>query len=371
MLPGIGAPAAAPGPGRDSRVGILDGTRSVDGDARIRVALRTLRDSVVQSPLRDGLLAAASVVPALLAKAYARRPDLAPRTGRVWEAAGVLPVPYHFYQPVVRPSAVAEWGVEDPLIGVDLRVDAQLRLLVRLEKFAAEVPTAAVGSRAGGGAAFDYSNVSFKSGDAEALYGMVRLFHPARVVEVGAGHSTRMIRHALDANARDGHDSSHTIIEPYPKPWLAGLGAQEIVRERVERTDTRRFEDLAENDILFIDTSHVVRLGGDVLHLYLHVIPSLRPGVLVHMHDVFLPRDYPREWAADQKKFWTEQYLLQAFLGFNSQFEVLLALAYLSQHRHDELCRACPVYATEPGRVPGSFWMRRVAADPPLSSTSA
>jgi hypothetical protein len=96
-----------------------------------------------------------------------------------------------------------------------------------------------------------------------------------------------------------------------------------------------------------------------VQHLYLRVLPSLRPGVLIHVHDIFLPRDYPREWVADQKKFWTEQYLLQAFLAFNNEFEVLLALAYLSQHHHSELCRACPIYETEPGRVPGSFWMRR------------
>ncbi len=107
------------------------------------------------------------------------------------------------------------------------------------------------------------------------------------------------------------------------------------MRERVEETTTKHFEDLGENDVLFIDTSHVVRTGGDVQHLYLRVMPALRPGVLVHMHDIFLPRDYPREWLADQKKFWTEQYLLQAFLAFNGEFEVLLALAYLSQHHHE------------------------------------
>ena len=278
----------------------------------------------------------------------------------MWEAAGVLPVPYHFYQPVLRSSAVPEWGAEDPLVGVDMRAGAQLRLLAELEQFAPEVVTVTRGSREADATAFDYSNVSFRSGDAEALYEMVRLFRPAKVVEVGAGHSTRMIRLALNANARDGYDCSHTVIEPYPKPWLASLGAQAIVRETVECASMTHFENLGENDILFIDTSHVVRMGGDVQHLYLRVIPSLRPGVIVHMHDIFLPRGYPREWLADQKKFWTEQYLLQAFLAFNSQFEVLLALAFLSYNHAAALCRACPVYATEPGRLPGSFWMRRV-----------
>ena len=330
-----------------------------------------MRDQVVRSPLRDELLAVASVVPALLARAYTRRPDLAPRTGRVWEAAGLLPVPYHFYQPILRPSAVPEWGAEDALAGVDLRIDAQLRLLARLEGFAPEVATATRGSRQGDATTFDYGNDSFKSGDAEVLYEMLRLFHPARVVEVGAGHSTRMIRLALDANARDGNDCRHTVIEPYPKPWLSSLGADVIVHERVERAGTKHFEDLGENDVLFIDTSHVVRMGGDVQHLYLRVLPALRPGVLVHVHDIFLPRDYPREWVAVQKKFWTEQYLLQAFLAFNSRFEVLLALAYLSQHHHIELCRACPVYAAEPGRAPGSFWMRSVPANVPSGTATA
>jgi predicted O-methyltransferase YrrM len=335
------------------------GTRYPAGDAWVRSILRSLRDRAVQSPARDGLLAAASLVPALLARAYAKRPSLAPRTGRVWEAAGVLPVPYHFYQPVLRPSAVPEWGVEDPLVGVDIRADAQLRLLAQLEEFASEVVTATRGSQEPDITSFDYGNESFGSGDAEVLYEMVRLFRPARIVEVGAGHSTRMIRLALNANARDGYYCNHTVIEPYPQPWLGRLGAQAIVREKVERTGTRPFEDLGQNDIVFIDTSHVVRMGGDVQHLYLRVLPSLRPGVLIHVHDIFLPRDYPREWVADQKKFWTEQYLLQAFLAFNSEFEVLLALAYLSHHHHGELCRACPIYETEPGRVPGSFWMRR------------
>lgn len=335
-------------------------------ETRIHSMLRSLRDRVVQSPVRDGLLAAASVVPALLAKAYAGRPSLSPRTGRVWEAAGVLPVPYHFYQPILRSSEVAEWGAEDPLVGVDIHADTQLRLLAQLSEFASEVVSATRESKTADVTSFDYTNMSFKSGDAEVLYEMIRRYRPARMVEVGAGHSTRMSRLALNANARDGYFCDHTVIEPYPRPWLAGLGAQTVVREKVERVGTRYFEDLGENDILFIDTSHVVRMGGDVQHLYLHVLPSLRPGVVIHIHDIFLPREYPREWAASHKNFWTEQYLLQAFLAFNKEFEVLLALAYLSQHHHDELCRACPVYATEPGRVPGSFWMRRVDADASL-----
>jgi len=330
-------------------------------DAGVRCVLRSARDRFVGSSLRDMLLAVASVVPAGVARVYAKRPSSAPRTGRVWEAAGVLPVPYHFYQPILRPSAVPDWGKEDPLLGVDLRPEAQVCLLAKLARFASEVEVIPRGHSPECGALnFDYANESFASGDAEILYAMVRLFHPRKIVEVGAGHSTRMIRHALAANASEGYRCEHTCIEPYPRPWLSSLGVDVIVQERVEETRTGLFEGLAENDLLFIDTSHVVRTGGDVQHLYLQVLPSLRPGVLIHVHDIFLPRDYLREWLVDEKRFWTEQYLLQAFLAFNLEFEVVLALAYLSHHHHEELCRACPIYATEADRLPGSFWMRRV-----------
>jgi len=93
---------------------------------------------------------------------------------------------------------------------------------------------------------------------------------------------------------------------------------------------------LAAGDILFIDSSHVVKTGGDVTYLFLEVPPRLRPGVIVHVHDVFLPQEFPRSWILDLHLFWTEQYLLQAFLTYNSDFEVLFASGYMGlQHRQD------------------------------------
>lgn len=132
-----------------------------------------------------------------------------------------------------------------------------------------------------------------------------------------------------------------------------------MIRRRVETLEPDLFNDLAANDILFIDTSHVIRHGGDVKHIYLNVIPALKPGVLVHAHDIFLPCDYLPEWLRDEKLFWTEQYLLQAFLAFNSDFEVMLAASYLSRHHRKEFEAACPLFAREHGRRPGSFWFRR------------
>jgi hypothetical protein len=107
---------------------------------------------------------------------------------------------------------------------------------------------------------------------------------------------------------------------------------------------------------LFIDSSHTVKIGGDVNYLFLEVLPRLNPGVIVHVHDVFFPFEYRRDWVLDEFRFWTEQYLLQAFLTLNSDFEVLLGTYYLSRYHEDQLQAAFPNL----GRwIGGSFWMRR------------
>ena len=111
---------------------------------------------------------------------------------------------------------------------------------------------------------------------------------------------------------------------------------------------------------MFIDSSHVVRIGGDVVFEFLQVLPRLRIGVLVHVHDIFLPAEYARDWVIRQKRFWTEQYLLQAFLAFNSAFEIVWAASYMHMNHPQRLAAAFPSY--RPDRCwPGSFWFRRVA----------
>src|SRR5262249_46442361 len=115
-----------------------------------------------------------------------------------------------------------------------------------------------------------------------------------------------------------------------------------------------------QNDILFIDSSHVFRVDSDVRFLFLEVLPRLNPGVLIHIHDIFLPYDYPRDWIVKEHRFWNEQYLLHAFLLFNRAFEVLWAGSYMHTRHSDKLKRAFASY--DPASVwPGSFWMRRLA----------
>jgi predicted O-methyltransferase YrrM len=161
-----------------------------------------------------------------------------------------------------------------------------------------------------------------------AVCSLVRAHRPARVLEVGCGNSTRILRLAI----RDGSLSTHlTAIDPHPRVEITAL-CDEMLRQRAELlAGTELFDALDADDILFIDSSHELKPGNDVIFLYLQVLPRLRPGVLVHIHDIFLPYEYPSEWIAKERWPWNEQYLVQAMLAFGSAFEVLWPGYYLQR----------------------------------------
>ncbi|MBW4493996.1 MAG: class I SAM-dependent methyltransferase [Oscillatoria princeps RMCB-10] len=282
-----------------------------------------------------------------------------PISYKIWDFFGVSPVRHHYYQPIFKVSELPEkiWTEEDPLYGIDLKIEGQLNLLKQFE-YNSELELFSV-KKQNSSLDFYYDNLSFESGDAETLYNVIRYFKPGRVLEIGSGFSTRIAKYALDKNRAQGKACEHICIEPFENPWLEELGAGKVIREKVETLPLSTFEILQKNDILFIDSSHVLRTGGDVLYEYLRILPTLNSGVIVHIHDIFLPFEYIREWIVNKRRFWTEQYLLQAFLAFNSEFEVLLALNYLAHHYKEELAAKCPIFAKQENRVPGSFWIRR------------
>ena len=159
-------------------------------------------------------------------------------------------------------------------------------------------------------------------------YCMIRHFQPRLIIEVGSGFSSLVAAEAIAKNS----NSALICIEPFPQDFLRqGFpGLQSLIEKKVEDIDLEFFSQLHSGDILFIDSSHTVKIGGDVNYLFLEVLPRLKPGVIVHIHDIFLPFEYRRDWVMDEFRFWTEQYLLQAFLTFNSEFEVLMANGYLA-----------------------------------------
>lgn len=301
-----------------------------------------------------GLVASLAGAPiaALLAKLG---PSRLPLTYRLWDALGVTPIRYHYYQPILRLEDMAKRGWErDQLVGIDFNVEGQLALLQELnyQKELSAFPVTDQGYKA----KFFYNNSMFESGDAEIYYSLIRRFRPKRILEIGGGYSTVIAHLALQAN---GGSAQHICIEPYEHEWLAQVGVTEVIRSKVEALPIDLFASLGKNDILYIDSSHVLRTGGDVWFEYLQILPNLKPGVLVHSHDIFLPYPYPKEWLTRRRLYWTEQYLLQAVLQDNPSFEVLLALHFLSKEHRADLARACPIYASQAGRNPGSFWMRK------------
>jgi hypothetical protein len=165
---------------------------------------------------------------------------------------------------------------------------------------------------------------------------MVRHLQPARMVEVGCGWSTTVTAAAL----RDGQLPTHlTCVEPYPRDFLRTMDDVLTLREeKVEHTPATVFDELQAGDILFIDSSHVVKTGSDVVHQFLQVLPRLADGVIVHVHDIFIPEDYPKGWVRVGFN-WTEQYLLQAYLVGNARAHVLAMNHWLAL-RHPEAVTA-------------------------------
>ncbi|HEY4246547.1 MAG TPA: class I SAM-dependent methyltransferase [Lacunisphaera sp.] len=179
---------------------------------------------------------------------------------------------------------------------------------------------------------FSLDNHYYTTPDAEVLYAMVQIHRPRLVVEIGSGNSTLLFRQAItDA----GIATQVVSIDPEPRRNVA-QHADLSVRERVEGAGALSwFAQLRANDILFIDSSHEIKTGNDVLFLLLKVIPTLAPGVIVHIHDIFLPYEYPRDWVIKQRWNWTEQYLVQALLQDSDRFDVLWAGHYLQRSRPD------------------------------------
>jgi predicted O-methyltransferase YrrM len=267
---------------------------------------------------------------------------------------------YHSPIPDTRELPEKLWRSRSELPGVDFRHAEQLALLeVLVQRFGNEfneLETEPLGELF-----FRMDNGSFGSVDAEILYSMVRYHRPRRIIEVGSGWSTLVTLKALQANAREGKIAKFTACEPYPSPLVLAIAKSlrvNLHRLPVQSIPLATFEELTKGDILFIDSSHVCKIGSDVQYELLEILPRLRPGVLVHVHDVFLPEEYPREWVLDEQWFWNEQYVLQAFLCFNREYEVVWSSSHMRLHQPNLLESSIQSYDQATKR-PCSLWLRR------------
>jgi hypothetical protein len=275
---------------------------------------------------------------------------------KIFYKIGVFPILDHYYEPLFNPKRL-RFSLRDDrkLAGIDWNIPEQLELL---QAFNFNDEILEISKRPPDELAFSLANSSFGSGDADYLYNMVRFLKPKNVIEIGCGNSTLMMQHAMEANTMENRSyaCNHICIEPYPSEWLGKLPVR-LIRDFAEKTDPGVFKTLRENDILFIDSSHIIRPQGDVLFEYLELLPMLRPGVVVHVHDIFTPKDYLSEWFHIGKVFWNEQYLLEAFLTCNTSFKIIGALNFLMHNHYCELSAKAPLLTKE--REPGSFWMKR------------
>jgi hypothetical protein len=282
-----------------------------------------------------------------------------------WERHGFHVTPVHFNQPIPDTRSLPEtlWSRPSELAGVDMNEQAQLNLLRSFSKFRDEFQRFPIAPTAGHNR-FYLGNGLFDGVDALVAYCMIRHFRPRLIIEVGAGFSSLALG---EAGSKNGC-APIICIEPFPRDFLRkGFpGLKTLIEKNVQDINLEFFSQLQSGDILFIDSSHTVKIGGDVNYLFLEVLPRLKPGVIVHVHDIFLPFEYRRDWVMDEFRFWSEQYLLQAFLSFNLEFEVLMANRYLAHKYRDDLrVTFANLASLEAARPPslrwvgGSFWMRR------------
>lgn len=278
-----------------------------------------------------------------------------PVSKKIFLSVGVFPILDHYYEPLFNPKHLRfSLRKERILLGIDFNDKEQLEILGRFDyndellKFPMNKTTKMH--------EYYYNVGTFCSGDAEYLYNMIRLFKPKKLIEIGSGNSTLMARNAINKNICEAGSNrcAHICIEPYEQNWLEEIGVK-IIRSKVEDVGIDIFKTLNKNDILFIDSSHIIRPQGDVLFEYLEILPSLNKGVIVHIHDIFSPRDYLDEWFG--KYFWNEQYLLEAFLTNNKDFRIIGATNYLSHKYKETFSSKCPIFKIQSDREPGSFYI--------------
>ncbi len=281
-----------------------------------------------------------------------------PLVQKLFKKIGILPIRAHYYEALCYPEQMRHsLEAVRNLPGIDLNVSEQL---VLLDKFTYQEELNQYPLHANNSKPFYYKNNFFETGDAEIYYNMIRHFKPGKIIEIGSGFSTFMAVDAIQKNKQE--DSTYnghiTCIEPFEHPELEKFDIT-VVRKQVETLAPEYFDILESGDILFIDSSHVIRPQGDVLYEILEVLGRLKTGVIVHIHDVFTPRDYRFGTLFEAQYFWNEQYMLEAFLSYNTNYKLLCAVNHLHKTHSDNLRQACPNLAHYDSD-PCSFWIQKI-----------
>lgn len=276
---------------------------------------------------------------------------------RVLQKAGVSVTPSHFYFPVPKLDSLKnkDWRAARVCSAVDLRIPEQVQTLSELSRFNSEWTFAE--AKTDTPHEFHFNNGFFERVDVEVAYSLVRLHKPKRIIEVGSGNTTLLLATALRRNAAEGNPGELISIEPHPAPVLRDgfPGLTRLIPQPVQSIDVEMFRTLQANDILFIDSTHVIAMDSDVVYEFLRILPELAPGVLIHFHDIFVPLDYPKKFVMTNLCFWGEQYILEAFLAYNSGFKVVWSSSAMQLFHRDLLSRTFPGWEGSFTRMPSDL----------------
>jgi len=277
------------------------------------------------------------------------------KSTKVLKKIGVFPIRDHYYEPQFKyDKQSTDFSADRYLPGIDLNTSEQLEFLNKLSFFQ-ELKDLDLNTNS----RFSINNTFFSKGDAEIYYQIIRHTQPKKIVEIGSGQSTLIALEAIKKNKKENNKVTQlTCVEPYENLWLEDLNIS-VIRKKIEDINFNNDEiNLDSGDILFIDSSHIIRPQGDVLKIYLEILPKLKSGVIIHIHDIFTPKNYLKYWIEEHVLFWNEQYLLEALLTNTNKYKVICSLNYLKHNYYNQLKNCCPYLDEE--AEPKSFYIQKV-----------
>jgi hypothetical protein len=287
---------------------------------------------------------------------------IAPTSPPSAERVRLFVPPGHYYSPIVDPDQVRGLVFPDQSVaqaapaGVDIDDAAMLAFWRSSKAELAEIdipPTATPGRR------YYYQCGYYPIADAVTLTLMLRRFAPRRIIEIGSGYSSALMLDVIDRHLRRKTDLTciepdagrlHSLIDDSDRARVS------ILETQLQRVDPTLFDVLQENDVLFVDSSHVCKTGSDVHRILFTILPRLKTGVLIHFHDVFYPFEYISPWVLEKNISWNEAYLLHAFLMYNTAFRIVFFNDYFWRRHRAEIERDCPNFMINTG---GALWLRK------------
>jgi hypothetical protein len=269
--------------------------------------------------------------------------------------------PGHFYSPYPdlhdvnkRHQKLFDRSIRE-IPGIDIREKQQLNFLTKLSKHNSKLPYSEGRDKS---LRYHFNNTAYSYTDATVLFCLLNEINPKRIIEIGSGHSSALM---LDVNENFFNNSIDlTFIEPYPELLLSLIKPQDnsrfkLIGQNLSEVDNKIFSALGADDVLFVDSTHVSKIGSDVNQIIFDILPKLNRGVIVHIHDVFYPFEYPEEWVLDTRA-WNEDYMLRAFLHNNNEYEILFFNHFMNLHHKKEMEKLLPTTKKNAG---GSIWLRK------------